>query len=137
MNDICIELAKIVDINRILEIYAKARIFMKESGNETQWGEYYPSNEIILNDIKDKALYVIKQDEIIHGVFAFRMGIDQTYLKIYEGNWMDDSKYGVIHRITSDNKIKGILDCVPLLYVSLKLNTIKYYFRKSYLQEVF
>lgn len=109
MNDICIELAKIVDINRILEIYARARIFMKESGNETQWGEYYPSKEIILNDIKDKALYVIKQDEIIHGVFAFRMGIDQTYLKIYEGNWMDESKYGVIHRIASDNKIKGIL----------------------------
>lgn len=106
MNEIRIELAKHEEINIILKIYAKARIYMKENGNETQWGEFYPSKEIILDDINDKALYVIKKDDIIRGVFAFKIGVDPTYLKIYEGNWINDGEYGVIHRIASGNTIK-------------------------------
>lgn len=34
-------------IPEILEIYAKARKFMKENGNPTQWEEGYPSREIV------------------------------------------------------------------------------------------
>ena len=38
-------------IPEILEIYAKARKFMKENGNPTQWEEGYPSREIVEKDI--------------------------------------------------------------------------------------
>lgn len=34
-------------IPEILEIYAKARKFMKENGNPTQWEEGYPSREVV------------------------------------------------------------------------------------------
>ena len=34
-------------IPEILEIYTKARKFMKENGNPTQWEEGYPSREKI------------------------------------------------------------------------------------------
>lgn len=122
MNEIRIELAKHEEINIILKIYAKARIYMKENGNKTQWGEFYPSKEIILDDINDKALYVIKKDDIIRGVFAFKIGVDQTYLKIYEGNWINDGEYGVIHRIASDNTIKKIL----LLSINFALTKINH-----------
>ena len=38
-------------IPEILEIYTKARKFMKENGNPTQWEEGYPSREIVEKDI--------------------------------------------------------------------------------------
>lgn len=72
MNEAYIKLATYDDLDRILKIYSKARIYMKDNGNETQWSEFYPSKEIISKDINDKILYVIKKDEIIHGVFAFK-----------------------------------------------------------------
>ena len=34
-----IELAKKNDLDKLQEIYKKAREFMKKSGNTTQWGE--------------------------------------------------------------------------------------------------
>ena len=38
-------------IPEILEIYEKARKFMKENGNPTQWEEGYPSREIVENSV--------------------------------------------------------------------------------------
>ena len=39
------------DLPRILEIYAFARQFMRETGNPTQWAGGYPKEELIRKDI--------------------------------------------------------------------------------------
>ena len=122
MENIKIELATINDIPKILDIYSVARKYMKENGNETQWGENCPPKEMLINDIKNKILYVIKKDEEVHAVFAFMIGEDPTYLKIYDGSWMSEEKCGVIHRITSDMKIKGAL----LLTIKFALSKINH-----------
>lgn len=122
MENIKIELATINDLPKILDVYSIARKYMKENGNETQWGENYPPKEMLINDIKNKILYVIKKDEEVHAVFAFIIGEDPTYLKIYEGNWINEEKYGVIHRIASDMKIKGTL----LLTIKFALSKINH-----------
>lgn len=48
-----------------------------------------------------------EQGELV-GTFCYIEGIDPTYLKIYEGEWLNDEPYAVIHRMASNGKQKGI-----------------------------
>ena len=61
-------------IPEILEIYVKARKFMKENGNPTQWEEGYPSREIVEKDIAADHCYVCIENENVAGVFVFIIG---------------------------------------------------------------
>ena len=42
------------------------------------------------------------------GTFCFILGEDPTYLNIYEGAWLNDEPYGVIHRMAASGKRKGV-----------------------------
>ena len=44
------------------------------------------------------------------GTFFFVYGkdIEPTYADITDGKWLDDSPYGVVHRIAGDGKVKGV-----------------------------
>ena len=117
-----IRLAEMADFPQILTIYRKAREFMKENGNPSQWGDTFPREEVLRNDIEEKKhLYVItrgeKDAEIIAGVFALIIGPDPTYavIKPYGGDppentgfWLDESLYGTIHRLASGGRAHGI-----------------------------
>ena len=53
------------------------------------------------------------------GTFYFIQGkdIEPTYRNITEGEWLDDSPYGVVHRIASDGSQKGVGSfCVNCAY---------------------
>ena len=96
------------DLNRIEEIYAYARSFMKDHGNPNQWGTSYPSQSMLWEDIENHRLYVVEAEGTIHGVFFFCIGEDACYNRIYEGQWRSDCPYGTIHRIAGDGS-GGIL----------------------------
>lgn len=102
-----IRLAQTGDLARLNELYVIARKYMKESGNPNQWKDNRPSQAAILNDLEKKQSYVIEEDGIIYGVFAFIPGDDPTYHEI-EGAWMNDEEYAVLHRIASSQQKKGI-----------------------------
>ena len=89
------------DFDRILEIYAFAREFMAKTGNPTQWGTNYPPLDMLKEDIPAGNLYVV-EDENIHGVFAYFTEPDSTYAYIENGQWLDESPYGTIHRVAAD-----------------------------------
>ncbi len=99
------------DLERIMEIYAAARGFMARHGNPNQWGPTnWPPEALIRADIADGHSYVCENDEgKIAGTFFFIHGkdIEPTYREITEGAWLDDSPYGVVHRIASDGSGKG------------------------------
>ena len=99
------------DFDRIMEIYAYARDFMAEHGNPLQWGPtHWPPQDLIHQDIRDGASYVCVNDQgRVTGTFFFIFGkdIEPTYKKITEGAWLDDSPYGVVHRVASDGSEKG------------------------------
>lgn len=99
--------ATLKDVDRITEIYAAARAFMRDTGNPTQWSGGYPQRELTECDIKSEKLYVIENGSKLYGVFYFNIGVDSTYLKI-DGAWGSDAPYGVIHRIASDGTSKGV-----------------------------
>ncbi len=102
-----IRLAKLEDKDEILSIYDSARGFMRESGNPNQWAGKYPDEETVLDDIQKGKLYVCTEGEVILAVFYYNFGIDPTYLKIYDGTWLNDEPYGVIHRIAVSDKARG------------------------------
>lgn len=97
-------LAKTEDLNNITDVYSYARKFMAENGNPTQWGTNYPSEQLIENDINNKKMYVIEEENQIHAVFMFDICEDETYEVIKNGQWLSDEEYGVIHRVASDGK---------------------------------
>jgi RimJ/RimL family protein N-acetyltransferase len=112
---------RVEDIKRVLEIYEKAKIFMKDNGNSTQWINGYPSKELIESDIQNIKSYVCLDDTEIVGIFYFAIGIEKTYHKIYEGQWLNNQEYGVIHRIAVDGKQKGIASfCINWCYEQIK-----------------
>ena len=51
--------AKFSDINRLLEVYKKAREYMKATGNPHQWKSSYPSKKLVKDDIENKVCYVL------------------------------------------------------------------------------
>lgn len=96
------------DLERILEIYERARQFMRENGNPNQWKNVHPPKDSLIENIEQQKLYVLKEDGIIHGVFFFDKGPDPTYDYI-EGEWLNDKEYYVIHRIASSGETVGVL----------------------------
>ena len=44
--------ADITDLEPIMEIYHYAQDYMIQSGNPTQWGHFYPDEEMIKADIR-------------------------------------------------------------------------------------
>ncbi len=105
-----IKKAESKDIDTIEKIYSEARAFMRRSGNLLQWQGGYPNREIILSDISSGSLYKVCEDgkDSPIAVFFFNIGIDETYLKIYGGEWLHpEREYGVIHRIAISEQAHG------------------------------
>ncbi len=99
--------AKTGDLPRLRKIYDAAKKYMDASGNPNQWREGYPPEEYLRQDIEIGRLFVCEEDDVLHGVFLFAVMDDPTYHYI-DGAWKNDEPYGVIHRIASDGKTKGI-----------------------------
>ncbi len=95
------------ELDTIMSIYDAARAFMRASGNLEQWSGGYPSREIVISDIEAENLHICEENCEILGVFCAFFGNDQTYDKIYDGNWKNDEPYSVIHRIAVAENAHG------------------------------
>lgn len=96
------------DIPEILDIYIKARKFMAENGNPTQWPSYYPAEEDVRSDMDNDRCYVCTLGETIVGTFALIFGEEPTYKVIEQGNWRQDKPYATLHRMATNGKAKGV-----------------------------
>ena len=98
------------DLDRLEEIFERARSFMAATGNPNQWGpERYPPRSQLETDIRTGASYVCEHAGRVVGTFFFSQGKmpEPTYSYIEGGSWLSDSDYGVIHRIASDGSVPG------------------------------
>lgn len=111
------------DLENILRIYAHAREQMKINGNPNQWGDDRPAPEVVARDIENGNSYVIEASKKVCGVFVLIAGDEPTYQNI-EGKWLNDKPYGTVHRIASDNSVKGILEN-SLAYCEKKIGNIR------------
>ena len=117
--------ATMEDLPALDRIYEAARAYMRASGNPTQWGTTDPPREKLERDIARGELQVIcDEDGVPHAAFAFVMGEDPTYGKIWDGDWTSDEEYGTIHRIASDGTVHGVFEqCLD--YCKGKINYIR------------
>lgn len=97
------------DLDRVLDIYDKARIFMREQGNHKQWVGGYPQEDVLRQDMEKNSLYVVESEEgQILAVYYAAIEEDPTYNEIEGGQWLNDEAYAVIHRIATAERRKGL-----------------------------
>ena len=109
----CIRKATLEDLPTILNLRDQAREIMRSYGNVKQWPEGYPAEEKFINDIEQGNIYMMADATgLIVGTFAFIPGPDITYKVIYNGEWLNDEPYHVIHRIASTPGSHGVLDAL-------------------------
>ena len=99
------------DLPVMLKIYQHARELMAANGNPTQWGNTFPREEVIVDDIQPVSAPMLLVDEAdgkerVLAQFALCTGEDPTYAHI-DGAWLDDDSYVTIHRIASSGIVKG------------------------------
>ena len=98
----------LADVDAVAAIYDRARIFMREQGNPTQWAGKYPNADTVRADVTNGVGYVCEQAGRVVGTFAFIVGDEPTYQVIEGGSWRSDEPYGTIHRIASDGTVRGV-----------------------------
>ncbi len=104
-----IRLATVADLGAIDAILKEASVSLKKQ-NIDQWQNGYPTGTDAELDIVDKVGYVFEQDGGVQGYFSLSFGEDATYNMIYDGEWLTDTPYGVIHRLAvrADCRKNGI-----------------------------
>lgn len=94
------------DINNIMNIIKQAQEYFRKNGI-SQWQNNYPNEEIIKNDIFNKFSYVLVKRSMIAGTVAVSFAGEENYRFIYEGDWISNKNYAVIHRIAVKDDYKG------------------------------
>lgn len=106
-NNFEIRLAREEELEKIMAVFARARIFMRENGNPTQWPDTYPDPEAIRKEIRSGDFYVCLKDGEIALVFLLLESPDPNYAVI-DGKWPEGSEdYYVVHRFASAGICKG------------------------------
>lgn len=93
------------DIEKIISVIKKAQDYLKEQGID-QWQNGYPNKEIIEKDIDDESSYILIDGEKVIGTTVLSFDGEETYNSIYEGEWLTNGDYAVIHRIAVDRDLK-------------------------------
>jgi RimJ/RimL family protein N-acetyltransferase len=115
------------DLAQIDEIYKNAKKFMAATGNLNQWNGDRPNMQSAREDMEKGIGYVAEEDGEILAVFMFSQDEDPTYAKIYDGAWLSDAPYGVIHRIAVAKQGQGLVgkcieECFSLCH-NLRIDT--------------
>lgn len=101
--------ATFADLDEIMNIIKSAQAFMIANNNPHQWRSDYPTREIMETDLRNGDCYLICDDyHHPHATFSFIIGIEPTYDRIEDGQWLNNLPYGTLHRLASDGNLKGI-----------------------------
>jgi len=99
-----IRVAKISEINDILEITRACAKFMQENGIY-QWNEHYPSREAFELDIERNELFVKLDGTTLIGGIVISRFIDEEYIPV---QWLTGNGRNVyIHRLFVHPKVQG------------------------------
>lgn len=118
------------DIDDVMKIINEAQEYFKSAGID-QWQNGYPNSDTIYTDIKNNNSYVLERENEIIATAMISFEKDKTYNKIYEGQWLSNKDYAVIHRIAVSEKYKGqgiaanIISKVEDLCKEKRVNSIK------------
>ena len=94
------------DIERIMELVAAAQAWFRSRGID-QWQDGYPTPAVFEEDIRRGNSYVGECEDrvVLTGCLSFDG--EPTYRAIFEGQWLNEAPYGVVHRLVVDPAMKG------------------------------
>lgn len=99
--------SEIKDLSRVMDLINQAKEYFKANDIDP-WQKGYPDISTILDDIISGNSYVLSKHSYVYGTMHFLIGIDPSYIRIYNGHWLTDTRqYGIIHRFAIDNNHKG------------------------------
>mgnify|MGYP004624533917 CR=1 FL=1 len=75
--------------------------------NIDQWQNGDPSAEDLKRDIENRELYLCEKDGAALGMAYIGTNGEPTYKKIYEGAWLQNGAFTVIHRVAVDSAARG------------------------------
>ena len=101
--------ATVNDVQEVLHLIDSGRKIMIASGNTHQWDDNHPSRGQISKDIANDDSYLLLEDGKPIATWAFIKGPEPTYAVIYNGAWLDDGPYHVIHRVASLPHYHGVM----------------------------
>lgn len=107
---ITIRKARPADLPGLMLLFEQGRRIMRESGNQKQWTNGYPTAEIVMQDIRNGNCHICldEKGEAV-GTFVLIQGEEPTYHRIYEGAWADDTRpYATIHRLAAAGPGRGV-----------------------------
>ena len=101
--------ATVNDVQEVLHLIDSGRKIMIASGNTHQWDDNHPSRGQIAKDIASGSSYLLLEDGKPIATWAFVKGPEPTYAVIYNGAWLDDGPYHVIHRVARLPHYHGVM----------------------------
>lgn len=118
------------DKNQIMSIIDGAKKSLKEQGIN-QWQDHYPNLKTIHQDITDQTSYILIEDQEIKAIATVSFEGEKTYDQIYEGEWLTQGDFAVIHRfaVKQDCKRTGVatlmMDHIAKLCIQKHFSSIK------------
>lgn len=98
--------AKISDLDQIVEIIELSKKYLKETKVD-QWQDGYPSKEDLRRDIESRNSYVLTNKDEIVATTVISLDGESTYNSIFNGKWITNEDYIVMHRVAVHDKYKG------------------------------
>lgn len=98
--------AKISDLDQIVEIIELSKKYLKETKVD-QWQDGYPEKEDLRRDIESGNSYVLTNKDKIVATTVISLDGESTYNSIFNGEWITNEDYIVMHRVAVHDKYKG------------------------------
>lgn len=98
--------AKISDLDQIVEIIELSKKYLKETKVD-QWQDGYPAKEDLRRDIESGNSYVLTNKDEIVATTVISLDGESTYNSIFNGEWISNEDYIVMHRVAVHDKYKG------------------------------
>ena len=98
--------AKISDLDQIVEIIELSKKYLKETKVD-QWQDGYPKKEDLRRDIESGNSYVLTNKDEIIATTVISLDGESTYNSIFNGEWITNEDYIVMHRVAVHDKYKG------------------------------
>jgi ribosomal protein S18 acetylase RimI-like enzyme len=117
--------ANLKDLDAIWQLRVETTELLKQR-KINQWQYTLPSIETFKNDLFLGHFYVYEKDSNLLGMIAIKPGVEPTYLKIFDGNWIIEKPYLTIHRLAVKKSQLGLKVSEELIafaeYLALKNN---------------
>ncbi|WP_119326423.1 GNAT family N-acetyltransferase [Companilactobacillus musae] len=102
-----IERAKESDLLGIMSLIHQAQKFFRENEID-QWQNNYPTEEVILTDIRNHESYVVRNNNQVIVTMTLTFTEQPEYSDIRGEKWKSNDSYATIHRLAVDNESKGL-----------------------------